>query len=178
MSAVPAVAPGVALHFERVSVRYAGHAQRALDDVSVRALPGRVTAVVGPNGSGKSTLVRTLLRRAPMEQGQIRVGDAPLASFDARALARRIAIVPQREEPVLPLRVASTRVAPTRVLESTRAWVHGVRCRTVMQWGGQSRGVHADTQRYTAGHKGYMGYSRGIQDSPGTRAVLTGYPSG
>lgn len=105
MSAVPVVGAGVALDFERVSVRYAGHALRALDDVSVHALPGRVTAVVGPNGSGKSTLVRTLLRRAPMEQGQIRVGDAPLATFDARALARRIAIVPQREEPVLPLRV-------------------------------------------------------------------------
>ncbi len=95
----------MALTFEGVSVRYPGRAQRALDTVSVVASPGRMTAVVGPNGSGKSTLVRTLLRRAPLEQGSVHVGDAPLSSFDSRELARRVAIVPQREEPLLPLRV-------------------------------------------------------------------------
>ncbi|WP_309671218.1 ABC transporter ATP-binding protein [Gemmatimonas sp.] len=96
---------GAPLVFDHVSVRYAGGTQRALDNVSVTAEPGKMTAVVGPNGSGKSTLVRTLLRRVPMESGRVTVGSADVASLDARERARRIAIVPQREEPVLPLRV-------------------------------------------------------------------------
>ncbi|WP_373064056.1 ABC transporter ATP-binding protein [Gemmatimonas sp.] len=96
---------GATLSFDNVSVRYAGLTRRALDHVSVVAEPGKMTAVVGPNGSGKSTLVRTLLRRVPLESGRVTVGGKDVAALDARDLARRIAIVPQREEPVLPLRV-------------------------------------------------------------------------
>ena len=101
---------GATLAFHHVSVRYAGRPQRALDQVSVEAAPGQITAVVGPNGSGKSTLVRTLLRRVPLESGHVTVGNAetghiPVTTLHARDLAQRVAIVPQREEPVLPLRV-------------------------------------------------------------------------
>lgn len=102
MSHVPAAA---ALYFDGITVRYPQRPRAALDGVTLAALPGRVTAVVGPNGSGKSTLVRTLLRRVPLTSGHIRVGEQPLAAFDARALAQRVAIVPQREEPLLPLAV-------------------------------------------------------------------------
>ena len=93
------------LTFDNVSVRYAGRPTLALDHVSVVAEPGKMTAVVGPNGSGKSTLVRTLLRRVALQSGRVTVGGVDVASLDAREVARRIAIVPQREEPVLPLRV-------------------------------------------------------------------------
>ena len=96
---------GSPLAFDNVSVRYVGRPTLALDHVSVLAEPGKMTAVVGPNGSGKSTLVRTLLRRVPMASGRVAVGGVDVASLDAREVARRIAIVPQREEPVLPLRV-------------------------------------------------------------------------
>jgi branched-chain amino acid transport system ATP-binding protein len=37
-----------------VTVWYGGH--RALDKVSLRAEPGRITGLIGPNGAGKSTL--------------------------------------------------------------------------------------------------------------------------
>ncbi len=96
---------GTTLAFDNVSVRYAGRTTQALDHVSVVAEPGRMTAVVGPNGSGKSTLVRTLLRRVPMTSGRVTVGGVDVAARHARDLARRVAIVPQREEPILPLRV-------------------------------------------------------------------------
>ncbi len=96
---------GLNLTFDNLRVSYPRTDVFALDGVSLRAAAGRVTAVVGPNGSGKSTLVRALLRRVPLTSGAIRIGDAPLASFDARAFARQVAVVPQREEVQMPLPV-------------------------------------------------------------------------
>lgn len=91
------------LRFEGVTVRYDGRPQPALQDVSLEARPGQVTAVVGPNGSGKSSLVRALLRRVPLMQGRITVAGADVASLNTRAMALQVAVVPQREEPIMPL---------------------------------------------------------------------------
>lgn len=95
----------LSLVFDTVVVRYAGRDAAALDGVSLTASAGLLTAVVGPNGSGKSTLVRTLLRRAPLLRGNVRVGDTNVTSVPLRLLATLVAVVPQREEPTLPLRV-------------------------------------------------------------------------
>jgi iron complex transport system ATP-binding protein len=88
-----------------VSVRYRGRSARALDDVSLTAPRGRITAVVGPNGSGKSTLVRALVGRVPLEAGEITVDGAVVHDDERRAIARRMAVVTQREEPAFALGV-------------------------------------------------------------------------
>ena len=44
---------------------------RAVDDVSIELVRGRVTALVGQSGSGKSTLGRMLARLIPTTSGQI-----------------------------------------------------------------------------------------------------------
>lgn len=93
------------LEFREVVVRYPGRLVNALDSVSFNVSPGIITAVVGPNGSGKSTLVRALLRRVVIHQGTVLVGNRTLASYDAREFARTVAVVPQREEPTMPLPV-------------------------------------------------------------------------
>ena len=95
----------VPLRFRDVRVRYAGRANDAVAGVSFDVLPGHVTAVVGPNGSGKSTLVRALLRRVQLTGGCIEVYDRDLQGITARELARTVAVVPQREEPAMPLLV-------------------------------------------------------------------------
>ena len=91
--------------FTHVSVRYRGSRVRALDDVSITAPAGTLTAVVGPNGSGKSTLVRALVGQVPLEQGAITVDDLPMRDDVRGALARRVAVVTQREEPAFALGV-------------------------------------------------------------------------
>ena len=93
------------IRFSAVTVRYPRAALAAARDVSFEAPPGRITAIVGPNGSGKSTLVRALLRRIPLAGGAIAVGDRSIADVDQRELARRVAVVPQREEPAFPMHV-------------------------------------------------------------------------
>jgi iron complex transport system ATP-binding protein len=91
--------------FDRVVLRYPGAARPAIDGVSLEAERGRLTAVAGPNGSGKSTLVRALLRRLPLVDGRITVDGADLLSLDRLDVARRVAVVTQREEPAFPLPV-------------------------------------------------------------------------
>ncbi|MBC8087420.1 MAG: ABC transporter ATP-binding protein [Phycisphaerae bacterium] len=91
--------------FRDITVRYPTRPVAALDGVSFDARPGLLTSVVGPNGGGKSTLVRALLRRIPLESGSVDVSGAPIAAMNARDFARLVAVVPQREEPVLPLPV-------------------------------------------------------------------------
>jgi iron complex transport system ATP-binding protein len=91
--------------FEHVSVRYRHRQVRALDDVSITAPAGSLTAVVGPNGSGKSTLVRTLVGQLSLEQGRIVVDGQPVRDEARGELAQRVAVVTQREEPAFPLGV-------------------------------------------------------------------------
>jgi iron complex transport system ATP-binding protein len=67
----------------------------ALADVSVALGAGEVLAVVGPNGSGKSTLLRVLAGLARPSAGGIRLDGEPLAALGRRAIARRLALVPQ-----------------------------------------------------------------------------------
>jgi ABC-type cobalamin/Fe3+-siderophores transport system ATPase subunit len=93
------------LAFDDVAVRYPRAGDRALDGVSLGVPSGHVTAVVGPNGSGKSSLVRALLRRVPLEGGRVLLDGADLRELDPRAVARRVAVVTQREDLAFPLRV-------------------------------------------------------------------------
>lgn len=91
---------------EDVVVRYPGAAVDALCGVAFEAPRGSLTAVVGPNGSGKSTLVRALLGRVDLGRGAILVDGADARRLPARELARRVAVVVQREEPAFPMRAA------------------------------------------------------------------------
>ena len=93
------------IRFHDVSARYPKASRAALSGVSLVAPPGSLTAVVGPNGSGKSTLVRVLLRRLSTTSGRVEIGGRALDAFDTRALARHVAVVPQRESAVFPLPV-------------------------------------------------------------------------
>ena len=80
-------------------------AATALDDVSFSLSSGELAAVVGPNGSGKTTLLRALLGLAPLARGAAELDGQPVAAWSRRALAERIAALPQREEPAFPLTV-------------------------------------------------------------------------
>lgn len=91
------------IRFDSVVLRYPRAARAAVDGVSLDAPRGAITAIVGPNGSGKSTLVRALLGRLAPERGTIALDGAPLASLSRLEAARRVALVPQREEPAFPL---------------------------------------------------------------------------
>ncbi|MCG8454739.1 MAG: dipeptide/oligopeptide/nickel ABC transporter ATP-binding protein [Holophagales bacterium] len=71
---------------------------QALDDVSLRAFAGEVTAVVGPSGSGKSTLARCLALLERPDRGEVLLhGEATsgLGPRQLRCARRRAQLVPQ-----------------------------------------------------------------------------------
>jgi iron complex transport system ATP-binding protein len=93
------------ISFDDVRVRYRRQERDALAGVSIAAPRGRVTAVVGPNGSGKSTLLRALLGRLPLLGGSISIDGTDVRRLERGAVARRVAVVTQREDATFPIGV-------------------------------------------------------------------------
>ena len=77
----------VTLSFER--------GRPALEQVSFRARPGEVLAIVGPSGSGKSTIADLLLRLLDPDEGSVRVDGIDLRQMNLRVLRRHVARVEQ-----------------------------------------------------------------------------------
>lgn len=88
----------MSLSAKNLSLGYDGlHVVR---DLSLTLCLDRITAIIGPNGCGKSTLLRGLLGLLPTQSGNITIGGKPLQDWTAKALARRIAFLPQN--PIAP----------------------------------------------------------------------------
>jgi iron complex transport system ATP-binding protein len=83
-------------------VTYPRAGRNAVDGVSFVADAGKLTALAGPNGSGKSSIVRALLGRADVLRGSVAVGGTDVRTWSLTELARRVAVVPQREEAAFP----------------------------------------------------------------------------
>jgi len=67
-----------------------------IQDISIEATPGRVTAIVGPNGAGKSTLLRTITGVIRPQQGQVLLDGEDVTGLAPEQLIRKgIAYVPQ-----------------------------------------------------------------------------------
>ncbi len=84
--------------------RYPGTGRDAVAGAGLVARPGEVVAILGPNGAGKSTLLRLLLGARAPDRGTALFDGRPAAGWGAGERARRVAVLPQHEEPAFPLR--------------------------------------------------------------------------
>jgi iron complex transport system ATP-binding protein len=80
-----------------VSVGYAV-GRSALQDINFAVKKGEICAVLGPNGAGKSTLVKVISGRLAPRQGHVNILGEPLAGLERRAIAQKIAVVPQTSD--------------------------------------------------------------------------------
>ena len=69
-----------------------------LDGVTATIPRGGIVGILGPNGSGKTTLLRLLSGTRVPTRGQVLLDEVPLTRISRRAIARRIAVVPQETQ--------------------------------------------------------------------------------
>jgi ATP-binding cassette, subfamily B, bacterial len=81
------------LEAQHMYFTYPGSNSPALSDVSLRILAGEVVALVGENGSGKTTLAKLLATLYTPDLGSICWDGVDIATFDAVALRRSIAVL-------------------------------------------------------------------------------------
>jgi iron complex transport system ATP-binding protein len=81
------------LDFDSVAVAFSG--QAVLRDVSFSVATGEVVGLLGRNGAGKTTLLRLATRTLAPDAGRITLGGELLTELSRRALAQRVATVPQ-----------------------------------------------------------------------------------
>ncbi|HLY84778.1 MAG TPA: branched-chain amino acid ABC transporter ATP-binding protein/permease [Acidimicrobiales bacterium] len=61
----------------------------ALDDVTLEARPGQITALIGPNGSGKTTLLNLVSGFYKPTSGSVRLGDTRVSGLAPYRTARK-----------------------------------------------------------------------------------------
>lgn len=92
--------------YQTQELSFAYSRTRVLDRISLDIDAGEFVSLVGPNGAGKSTLLRLLVGLLDGYDGSIRFQGRPLAEYDPRKLARKIAFVPQETHVVFPFTAA------------------------------------------------------------------------
>ncbi|MGV8986670.1 MAG: ABC transporter ATP-binding protein [Cypionkella sp.] len=84
---------GVQLQMRGVSFGYGD--TLVLQDITLDATPGKVTALVGPSGAGKTTIFHLLTRLADPHAGQVTLNGVDLRDLDLVELRSQFAVVSQ-----------------------------------------------------------------------------------
>ena len=73
--------------------------KKILNGISFALKGPQLTALLGGNGAGKSTLLRCMLHHLHPQSGSVALCKKEIGSYSARALAQRIAYIPQLCQP-------------------------------------------------------------------------------
>ncbi|GAB6147253.1 ABC transporter ATP-binding protein [Desulfocicer niacini] len=76
-------------------VSYGYSEKSVLNDIHLTFKKGEIVSLLGPNGSGKTTLLKVLMGLCHPRKGEVCLGGRPVSEIGTKALARRIAYVPQ-----------------------------------------------------------------------------------
>ncbi|GAB6905089.1 conserved hypothetical protein [Desulfosarcina cetonica] len=76
-----------------------------LDRITFDLLPGQILALLGPNGAGKSTLLKCIDGLLRPQKGSIELGGRPIRGLGRKAIAKRMAYVPQTSGEIFPFNV-------------------------------------------------------------------------
>ncbi len=84
------------LEFKNASFKYHGAEENAIEDISFKALPGQVTAIIGGTGSGKTTLVNMIPRFYDVTDGDVLLNGISVKNMTQEQLRKKIGFVPQK----------------------------------------------------------------------------------
>ncbi|SFD40702.1 iron complex transport system ATP-binding protein [Lentibacillus persicus] len=81
------------LKLENVSGGYGG--EPVIQDISFSVAQGNFFGILGPNGSGKTTLLKMISGLIPNSSGSIQLNNRNIDLFSRKALAQKMAVLPQ-----------------------------------------------------------------------------------
>ena len=87
---------GGLVEFKNVTFSYPGAEKPALRNVSFKAKPGEVTAIIGGTGAGKTTLINLIPRFYDVDSGSIMINGVDIREMAQRDLRAKIGLVPQK----------------------------------------------------------------------------------
>jgi branched-chain amino acid transport system ATP-binding protein len=167
------MASAAALTVEHVVAGYGG--VLVLQDVSITAKPGTITAVLGANGAGKTTLLATISGFVRPRQGQIRLDGTDLARRRPEEIVRAgVAHVPEGQAVITELTVEDNlRVGALRQqgrTERSRALAD-----TYQRFPMLAKARHRSAGTLSGGERQILVIARALMSSP--RVLLLDEPS-
>ncbi|MGJ8455431.1 ABC transporter ATP-binding protein [Pseudothermotoga sp. U03pept] len=84
------------IEFENVTFHYPGAKEAALENISFRAEPGKVTAIIGSTGSGKTTILNLIMRFYDVTDGSVKIDGVDVRQIDLEKLRSMIGYAPQK----------------------------------------------------------------------------------
>lgn len=84
------------IEFENVTFHYPGAKEMALQDISFKAEPGKVTAIIGSTGSGKTTMLNLILRFYDVTEGSVKIDGVDVRQIPLEKLRNMIGYAPQK----------------------------------------------------------------------------------
>ncbi len=84
------------VEFDNVTFSYPGAAEPVLENISFKALPGKVTAIIGSTGSGKSTLLNLIPRFYDVTTGSVKIDGIDVREFPLETLRKNIGYATQK----------------------------------------------------------------------------------
>ena len=162
-----------ALAVENVAAGYGG--VLVLQDVSITASPGTITAVLGANGAGKTTLLATISGFVRPRQGRIKLDDTDLARRRPEEIARAgVAHVPEGQAVIIELTVEENlRVGALR--RSGRADRSGVLADTYRRFPMLAKARNRSAGTLSGGERQILVIARALMAGP--RVLLLDEPS-
>ena len=162
-----------ALSVEHVVAGYGG--VLALQDVSITARPGTITAVLGANGAGKTTLLATISGFVRARQGQIKLDGTDLARRRPEEIVRAgVGHVPEGQAVITELTVEENlRVGALR--RSGRADRSGVLADTYRRFPMLAKARNRSAGTLSGGERQILVIARALMAGP--RVLLLDEPS-
>ena len=84
------------IEFRNVSFKYPDAEENVLENISFKAEPGKVTAIIGSTGSGKSSLINLIPRFYDVTEGQILLDGKDIREVPLKYLREKTGFVPQK----------------------------------------------------------------------------------
>lgn len=86
----------VCLHTDEIGIGYGEHV--VIENLSVAIPEKQITAIIGSNGCGKSTLLKAITRIISPQSGTVLLDGKDISKEKTKALAKKLAILPQSPE--------------------------------------------------------------------------------